>query len=52
MKSVNDFQRFYSEIDNNIGFTLDVGHANINGATENLSNSIPKQTRTHTPKRQ
>jgi len=31
MKSVNDFQRFYSEINDNIGFALDVGHANVNG---------------------
>jgi len=29
MKSVEDFSRFYNEFDGDIGFTLDVGHANI-----------------------
>lgn len=30
MKSVHDFSRFYSELDEDIGLALDVGHANIN----------------------
>lgn len=34
MKSVEHFQRFYEEIDEDIGLALDVGHANINGQTE------------------
>jgi sugar phosphate isomerase/epimerase len=29
MKSVEDFQKFYSEVDVDVGMTLDVGHANI-----------------------
>jgi sugar phosphate isomerase/epimerase len=34
MKSVDDFARFYGEIDENVGLVLDVGHSNINGQTE------------------
>jgi len=34
MKSVKDFRRFYSEVDEEIGLVLDVGHANINGQIE------------------
>ena len=34
MKSVEDFRRFYSEVDEEIGLVLDVGHANINGQIE------------------
>lgn len=34
MKSVENFQRFYDEVDENIGMVFDVGHANINGQTE------------------
>jgi len=34
MKSVEDFGRFYAEVDADIGLVLDVGHANINGQTE------------------
>jgi sugar phosphate isomerase/epimerase len=33
MKSVEDFTRFYAEVDADIGFVLDVGHANINKQT-------------------
>lgn len=36
MKGVKDFQRFYSETDADIGIVLDIGHANINGQTENF----------------
>jgi len=34
MKSVEDFGRFYAEVDADVGLVLDVGHANINGQTE------------------
>jgi len=34
MKSVEDFKRFYSEVNENIGLVLDIGHANINKQTE------------------
>ena len=34
MKSVEDFERFYSEVNENIGLVLDIGHANINKQIE------------------
>lgn len=34
MTSVEDFKRFYSEVNENIGLVLDVGHANMNGQIE------------------
>jgi sugar phosphate isomerase/epimerase len=34
MKSVEDFKKFYDEIDEDIGLVLDIGHANINGQIE------------------
>jgi sugar phosphate isomerase/epimerase len=34
MKSVEDFERFYSEVNENIGLVFDIGHANINKQTE------------------
>jgi sugar phosphate isomerase/epimerase len=34
MKCVEDFTKFYDEIDENIDLVLDFGHANINGQTE------------------
>jgi sugar phosphate isomerase/epimerase len=34
MKSTEDFKRFYSEVNENIGLVLDIGHANINKQTE------------------
>jgi sugar phosphate isomerase/epimerase len=34
MKSVEDFKRFYDEIDEGIDLVLDIGHANINGQIE------------------
>lgn len=36
MKSVEDFERFYSEINENIGLVLDIGHANINQQIESF----------------
>jgi len=34
MNNVNDFVRFYDEVSEEIGITLDIGHANLNGQTE------------------
>jgi len=34
LKSVSDFSRFYTELDEDLGLTLDVGHANLNHQTE------------------
>ena len=34
MKSTEDFKRFYSEVNENIGLVLDIGHANINKQIE------------------
>ncbi|MBE0520265.1 sugar phosphate isomerase/epimerase [Candidatus Bathyarchaeota archaeon] len=34
MKSMEDFKRFYSEVNENIGLVFDIGHANINGQIE------------------
>ena len=36
MKSVKDFKRFYSEVNEDIGLVLDIGHANINGRIESF----------------
>ncbi len=40
MKSVEDFSRFYAEVEVNVGLTLDVGHSNINGQTERFLTSF------------
>lgn len=34
MKNVEDFERFYSEVNENMGLVLDIGHANINKQIE------------------
>jgi len=34
MKNVEQFTQFYREINENIGFVLDIGHANVNQQTE------------------
>jgi sugar phosphate isomerase/epimerase len=34
LKRVNDFSKFYEELGEDIGMVLDVGHANVNGQTE------------------
>jgi len=36
MKTVEDFEKFYGEFEENIGLALDTGHANINGHAENF----------------
>lgn len=34
MKSVEDFEKFYAEVDGHIDLALDIGHANLNGQVE------------------
>ncbi|MEM3356749.1 MAG: sugar phosphate isomerase/epimerase family protein [Candidatus Bathyarchaeia archaeon] len=34
MKSVEEFAKFYGEVDEDVGLALDVGHANLNGQIE------------------
>ncbi len=36
MKSTADFQRFYEELDDDIGMVLDVAHANLNGQIQDF----------------
>lgn len=36
MRKVEDFEKFHSEINENVGLTLDIGHANINGQVEDF----------------
>jgi sugar phosphate isomerase/epimerase len=36
LKSVEDFSRFYDELDDDLGLTLDVGHANLNRQTQSF----------------
>jgi sugar phosphate isomerase/epimerase len=36
MKSTGDFQRFYEELDDEIGMVLDVAHANLNGQIQDF----------------
>jgi len=40
LKSVADFSRFYSELDEDLGLTLDVGHANINHQINDFINKL------------
>ncbi|TET19117.1 sugar phosphate isomerase/epimerase [Candidatus Bathyarchaeota archaeon] len=36
MKSVQDFSRFYNELDEDLGLVFDIGHANVNRQTEDF----------------
>jgi sugar phosphate isomerase/epimerase len=36
MKSTGDFQRFYEELDDDVGMVLDVAHANLNGQIQDF----------------
>jgi len=40
MKSVEDFERFYAQVNEDIGMVLDVGHSNVNGQTEHFLNTF------------
>lgn len=41
MHNVEDFEKFYKDIEENIGLTLDTGHANINAQLNNFLTEIP-----------
>lgn len=40
MKSVEQFTKFYEEVNEDIGMVLDVGHANLNGQTESFLETL------------
>ncbi len=40
MKSVEDFERFFAQVNEDIGMVLDVGHSNVNGQTEHFLNTF------------
>jgi len=44
MKSVQDFSRFYAELGEEIGFTLDVGHANLNRQIQEFITQLSHKT--------
>ena len=44
MKSVDDFSRFYDELGEDIGFVLDIGHANLNHQIEDFIAQLPDKT--------
>lgn len=41
LKSVLDFERFYNEIGDEIGFVLDTGHANLTGEVDSFLRAFP-----------
>jgi sugar phosphate isomerase/epimerase len=41
MYKVEDFRKFYADIEENTGLTLDTGHANINGQLNSFLTEIP-----------
>jgi sugar phosphate isomerase/epimerase len=43
MKSVDDFQRFYDELDDDIGIVLDVAHANLNNQIQDFIKQFSKK---------
>jgi sugar phosphate isomerase/epimerase len=43
MKSVDDFHRFYEELDDNIGMVLDVAHANLNNQIQDFIRQFSKK---------
>jgi sugar phosphate isomerase/epimerase len=43
MKSVDDFHRFYEELDDNIGMVLDVAHANLNNQIQDFIQQFSKK---------
>jgi sugar phosphate isomerase/epimerase len=43
MKSVEHFEKFYNEVNEDIGLALDVGHANINGQIELFLKTFPNK---------
>jgi sugar phosphate isomerase/epimerase len=43
MKSVDDFRRFYEELDDDIGMVLDVAHANLNNQIRDFMEQFSKK---------
>jgi len=43
MKSVEDFRRFYDELDDDIGLVLDVAHANLNSQIQDFIKQFSKK---------
>jgi len=43
MKNVNDFRRFYDELDDDIGMVLDVAHANLNNQIQDFIKQFSKK---------
>ena len=43
MKSVEDFRRFYDELDDDIGLVLDVAHANLNNQIQDFLKQFSKK---------
>jgi sugar phosphate isomerase/epimerase len=43
MKSVDDFRRFYEELDDDIGMVLDVAHANLNNQIQDFMEHFSKK---------
>jgi sugar phosphate isomerase/epimerase len=41
LKSVEEFKRFYEEVDEDVGLVLDTGHANLIGQVQNFFTSLP-----------
>lgn len=44
MKSVGDFSRFYDELGEDIGFALDIGHANLNHQIKDFITQLSNKT--------
>jgi sugar phosphate isomerase/epimerase len=44
MKSVGDFSRFYDELGEDIGFVLDIGHANLNHQVKDFITQLSDRT--------
>jgi len=43
MKNVQDFSRFYDELDDNIGMVLDIAHANLNHQIQDFIRRFPEK---------
>ncbi len=43
IRNIEDFKRFYEEIDEPIGLVLDIGHANITGELQRFLTELPDQ---------
>ena len=43
MKNVQDFSRFYHELDDDIGMVLDIAHANLNGKIQDFTSALSEK---------